>query len=168
MLPVPRGRRPGGFTLVEMVVVIAILALLMGLLLPAVQQVREAANRTSCANNLKQIGLAMHHYHLDYETLPPATLNKQGATWAVLILPFMEQENLHRRWDLGRTYYQQSEEARVSSVPNYFCPSRRARSTPPLASISGDSPSDGPADAPNVPGALCDYAVNAGTQGLVM
>ncbi len=165
MLRIPRGRRRGGFTLVELLVVLAVMALLAGLLLPAVQRAREAANRTSCANNLHQIGLALHQYHQDYGSLPPGCSCEQGATWAVLILPYMEQEDLHRLWDLLRPYYRQPDAARLTSLTNYFCPSRRARSTPPLASTSGDVPSDGPPDAANVPGALCDYAVCLGSNG---
>jgi prepilin-type N-terminal cleavage/methylation domain-containing protein len=165
MLRMPRGRRHGGFSLVELLVVLAVMALLAGLLLPAVQRAREAANRTSCANNLKQIGLAMHHYHLDHDSLPPGCSCQQGATWAVLILPYLEQENLAGLWDLRRPYYRQSDAARLTSLPHYFCPSRRLRSTDPTESISGDVPSDGPPDAANVPGALADYAVNLGSRG---
>jgi prepilin-type N-terminal cleavage/methylation domain-containing protein len=164
---VPSSRRwRTGFTLVEMLVVISIIALLIGLLLPAVQRAREAANRISCANNLHQIGLAFHLYHDDYNKLPPAQLDNGGATWAVLILPYMEQSNLYKEWDLAKSYYKQTDLARRSTVPNYFCPSRRTYQTPPLASLSGDVPSDGPPDAPNVPGALMDYAVSLGLMGL--
>jgi prepilin-type N-terminal cleavage/methylation domain-containing protein len=156
--------RRGGFTLIELLVVLAIIAILMGLLLPAVQRVREAANRISCANNLHQIGLGMHNYHDVYDSLPPARCSPQGATWAVLIFPYLEQDNLYRDWDLGRTYYQQTDPARLGSLSIYFCPSRRTRATPPGASVFGDSPSDGPDNAANVPGALSDYAVNLGTE----
>src|SRR6476469_3776757 len=96
----PPRRYRTGFTLIELLVVIAIISILIGLLLPAVQRVREAANRISCANNLKQIGLAMHNYHFNFEKLPPSRVNDSGATWAVGILPEMEQDNLHRQWDL--------------------------------------------------------------------
>jgi prepilin-type N-terminal cleavage/methylation domain-containing protein len=151
-----------GFTLIELLVVIAVIAILIGLLLPAVQAAREAANRASCGNNLHQIGLAMHLYENTYHCLPPTCVSDQGATWAVLILPYMEQDNFYRTWDLSKTYYQQSDVARLSKVTNYFCPSRRSPSTQPTSSVSGDVPSTGPQDAPNVPGALCDYAVNLG------
>jgi prepilin-type N-terminal cleavage/methylation domain-containing protein len=155
-------RRRVGFTLVEVLVVLSILSLLVGLLLPAVQRAREAAYRIACANNLKQIALAMHLYHDTFNTLPPTYVAEQGPTWAVLILPYLEQDNLFRQWDMSRTYYQQPDTARLPSVPVYFCPTRRRPSTPPLASVSGDIPGDGPANAANVPGALGDYAANLG------
>src|SRR6266576_2726124 len=94
------------FSLIELLVVISIIALLMGLLLPAVQRVREAANRVACANNLKQIGLAMHHYHLVHDVLPSFSKDGDDATtWCVLLLPFLEQGNLHRQWDMSKSYY---------------------------------------------------------------
>jgi prepilin-type N-terminal cleavage/methylation domain-containing protein len=150
-------RRRSAFSLIELLVVIAIISVLMGLLLPAVQKAREVAHRISCANNLKQIGLSMLNYELDYGALPPSRLENRSATWAVLLLPYMEQNNLFREWDLSRTYYEQTNVARLTPVKSYFCPSRRTSTTSPVASLSGDSPVENPYI--HVPGALGDYAV---------
>src|SRR5262245_49610645 len=132
--------RPG-FTLIEMLVVIAVIAILVSLLLPAVQWTREAANRTQCANNLKQIALAMHQYEHDFKSLPPSRILlpdlSSSGTWAVLILPYMEQGNLYKEWKLDTPYYKQSERARTTPVPNYFCPTRRDHQMAGL-SIAGD------------------------------
>jgi prepilin-type N-terminal cleavage/methylation domain-containing protein len=111
---VRRSRR--GFTLIELLVVIAIIGILVGLLLPAVQKVREAANRTSCQNNLKQIGLALHHYlnqngyfPSGYVYTPKSKTGRQargvdtspGWGWASLLLAYLEQEPLARQIDLS-------------------------------------------------------------------
>jgi prepilin-type N-terminal cleavage/methylation domain-containing protein len=90
-----------GFTLIELLVVIAIIATLVAILLPAVQQAREAARRSSCKNNLKQLGIALHNYHDTYNTLPPGYIyggpSTGGAAWSwgAMILPFMEQPALY-------------------------------------------------------------------------
>jgi type II secretory pathway pseudopilin PulG len=146
---------------VELLVVLSVIAILVALL-PAVQQARSAAYRIDCGNNLRQIGLAMHNYQLQYEALPPARYSDQGPTWAVLILPFLEQGGLWEVWNENLTYYQQTDTARRSVVKTYFCMARRSTATLPGESISGDVPSNGPANAANVPGALSDYAVSIG------
>ncbi len=125
------GGRSPGFTLVELLVVIAIIGVLVSLLLPAVQAAREAARRTQCANNMKQIGLAMHNYHDTYQTLPSAgfrwtggfvnggcrahsgpsaSSTSHGQSWVVGVLPFIEQQALHDQFFTG-----------VRDLPLYGC-----------------------------------------------
>lgn len=110
-----RTRRRRAFTLIELLVVIAIIAILIALLLPAVQQAREAARRSSCKNNLKQIGLALHNYHDVYNIFPPAKNNSghrngyypdpnthiQNTPGWVMLLPQLEQNPLHQQLDFG-------------------------------------------------------------------
>lgn len=152
-----RNRRRG-FTLIELLVVIAIISILIALLLPAVQKVRESAARVHCANNLKQLGVAVHMYHNTYKSLPPASLGGDGeVSWAVLLLPFIEQDPLYRSWDLRLryTYYRHPPNVVGAQVPVYYCPSRRM---PPQLSVSGDTRSPWGGS----PGGLGDYAGNGG------
>src|SRR5262245_50733837 len=93
----PRGDRRG-FTLIELLVVIAIIAVLIALLVPAVQKVREAANRIKCANNLKQMALACHNYQQANDAFPYGRKYDiwDTYTWTELILPYLEQDNVHK------------------------------------------------------------------------
>ncbi len=122
-----RPRRPG-MTLIDLLVVIGIIGILLALLLPAVQRAREAANRIQCGNNLKQIGLAVHLYHDAYGVLPPTRTSDTGVSWAVLILPFIEQQNFFDQWNLYDSYLSQPGQLALTNItlPIWFCPSRRS------------------------------------------
>ena len=128
-----RTRRRRGFTLIELLVVIAIIAILIALLLPAVQQAREAARRTSCRNNLKQLGLAIHNYAEQHSCLPPAgivdSMSSTGVpagknfSWIVLILPQIDQANLHQQFDFNLDIFNQPNEPQENVVSALVCPS---------------------------------------------
>src|SRR6478752_3386082 len=99
-------RHRHGFTLIELLVVIAIIAILIALLVPAVQKVREAANRARCQNQVKQLALALHNYHDTYKKFPPTSyyLHPSGNqhTWVEWTFPFMEQTALYQKIDFTR------------------------------------------------------------------
>ncbi len=139
-------QRPYGFTLIELLVVIAIIAILIALLLPAVQQAREAARRSQCKNNLKQLGLALHNYHDSHGVFPPGWVartpagysdanycNTMGvnhqAPWTVQILPFLDQAPLYQSFNLSLPFSDNSNGTQapngplVKRVTVYQCPS---------------------------------------------
>jgi prepilin-type N-terminal cleavage/methylation domain-containing protein len=118
----------GGFTLVEFLVVVAIIGVLLALMLPAVRTPREAARRSQCKNNLKQILLALHNYHDQYQAFPPAwTVDASGRrlhSWRTLILPFADQVPLYERIDLSKPWDDPVNAEAVKQTPSiYQCPS---------------------------------------------
>ena len=158
-----------GFTLVELLVVIGIIALLMGLLLPAVQSAREAMRRIQCANNLKQIGLGFHNYHSVYRKFPtggagvvsatnPAIREMWRPSWGSVLLPFLEQQALYGELNLDAPYVDAVNHAGGAKlVPTYLCPSApQSESTRP----NGDTPWS------DVHFGRSDYGGNYGERGL--
>ncbi|MCA9236870.1 MAG: DUF1559 domain-containing protein [Planctomycetales bacterium] len=132
--PFAPSRRRRGFTLVELLVVIAIIGVLVALLLPAVQAAREAARRSSCVNNLAQLGLAVHNYEFNRESLPAGTLNPDGpirnesigqhVSWIVQILPYIEQNNAYQAFDQeAGTYAPENMPVREVMIDVLICPS---------------------------------------------
>lgn len=128
------------FTLVELLVVIAVIGILIGMLLPAVQQVRETARRTDCLNKLRQIGLATQSFHDSQGAFPPArlapTLANQVArrgcigceSWLVRILPMVEQNSIYELWDLSLSYPAQDLAAFTTPIDLFLCPTRHTLS----------------------------------------
>jgi len=123
------------FTLVELLVVIAIIGILVALLLPAIQAAREAARRTSCLNNVTQLGLAVHNYEFHFEHLPSGTTNPEGpirnepqgnhVSWIVRILPYMDEQLLWRRFNQeAGAYAPENAEVRAAQIQILECPSQ--------------------------------------------
>ena len=104
------------------------IGILIAILLPAVNAAREAARRIVCSNRMKQIGLAIQNFHAQRDELPPSRNYDHFATWAFLILPFMEEGSLYDTWDDSLKYYYQPDDARLTPVEHYYCPSRRGGS----------------------------------------
>jgi prepilin-type N-terminal cleavage/methylation domain len=135
----PMRIRRSGFTLIELLVVIAIIAVLIALLLPAVQQAREAARRTQCKNNLKQIGLAFHNYHDTFRLFhrggPNGTITLSNSTnapilarkmisWSTALLPYVDQATLYNKYDHARWFFESPNDVLTSTPLSVFqCPS---------------------------------------------
>ena len=133
----PKRRQHRGFTIIELLVVIAIIAILVALLLPAVQQAREAARRSACKNNLKQISLALHNYESTHRVFPPGYIHKfgpsgtpeelanhAGLAWGAMLLPQLEQPNLYSTFDSNVPVWDTVNlGARETSLNVFLCPS---------------------------------------------
>ena len=123
-------------------------------MLPAVQSAREAARRSQCSNNLRQVGLALINFEGAYNKLPPSRYKNRFPSWFAIVLPFVESQNERDLWNLDKPYYDRENQlAREAIIPVFRCPSKDSN---PLVT---ESLSDGPSATQ---GAVGDYAGNAG------
>lgn len=142
-----------GFTLIELLVVIAIIGVLVGITLPAVQMVREAARRTSCLSNLKQLGLTVQGYHDTRGFIPPSRGADGFLTWPVFLMPFMEETNAFNQFDVKALYSVQNPDIVRYGMPLMFCPTKRSPEFLSEFESNGEQV-----------GTVGDYAGNAGSR----
>jgi prepilin-type N-terminal cleavage/methylation domain-containing protein len=155
--PIRRMRASKGFTLIELLVVIAIIAVLIALLVPAVQKVREASNRTQCANNLKQIALGCMNFATVNKAYVPCDLGDCWPPWNVVVMPYIEQDNLFKKWNIAKRYFNQAADA-SGDLAIYHCPSN---SRPGEVTSGGESRAFG-GNTGTGPSGWGDYAICAG------
>ncbi len=123
----PPERRHAGFTLIELLVVVAVIGILVALLLPAVQAVREAARRTQCANNLHQMGLALHNYHDSLGRFPAGVIESNGLLWSGSLLPYLEGPAVSGSAPVEVNWFSETNTTALQTVyPFYRCPSAGA------------------------------------------
>src|SRR4051812_14737413 len=173
-----------GFTLIELLVVISIIGILIGLLVPAVQSIRESAARLQCSNNLKQLGLALHQYHDANRAFPPAyqrTSDRQTGTvygvtypdnnwnglpgwaWGTLLLPYVEQDPLYRSMNLREPCWSPQNAPFVKMrVPVFLCPSASGGSEGFAVEREGADVRHGVSFTPTITFAHSHYVTNAG------
>jgi prepilin-type N-terminal cleavage/methylation domain-containing protein/prepilin-type processing-associated H-X9-DG protein len=146
------------FTLIELLVVIAILAILIGLLLPAVQKVREAGKRMECSNNIKQMAMALHNYHTEHNRFPLANTNITFHSWPVFILPYIEQQNIYNQYTIkNQNWFDPiNYKATQTQVKTFICPSSPENQNRPAQ------------DNKNPNAAISDYTVPGGLTGNFM
>lgn len=176
-----RKKNSRGFTLIELLVVIAIIAVLIALLLPAVQQAREAARRSQCKNNLKQIGLAFHNYHETYNMFAsPSTIGltvstglviRNGTSWCTAILPYIDQGPAYNLYNMDAGPYGATNAAATKTVvPAFLCPSVPRTSSSVTISVPAGTDLDGGGAFPplgaalDLTGGACDYDPPSGVR----